>query len=168
MKKFKVMLVSGGFDPVHKGHLEMIERAHEMADEVWVILNNDHWLTQKKGKPFMDEKEREYIMSRIKGVTKTIICNPRSAGDKSVCDGIYSAVNIFRRDYKDSTNDRFIGDKLPMAFGNGGDRGQGNVPEEDYCNSMGVDMVWNLGDKVQSSSWLLEKATNSAYSSSHG
>ena len=55
-----------------------------------------------------------------------------------------------------------------MAFGNGGDRGKGNVPEEDYCDSMGVDMVWNLGDKVQSSSWLIEKATNSAYSSSNG
>tara|TARA_Y100000287_G_scaffold50849_1_gene39728 strand:+ start:116 stop:361 length:246 start_codon:yes stop_codon:yes gene_type:complete len=77
MKKYKVMLVSGGFDPVHKGHLEMIERAEEMADEVWVILNNDTWLRNKKGKSFMSEKEREYIMSRIKGVTKTFICNPR-------------------------------------------------------------------------------------------
>ena len=49
-----------------------------------------------------------------------------------------------------------------MAFGNGGDRGKGNIPEEDYCDSMGVDMVWGLGDKVQSSSWLIEKALNSA------
>ena len=57
MKKYKVMLVSGGFDPVHKGHLEMIEKASEMAEEVWVILNNDFWLTRKKGKPFMDVDE---------------------------------------------------------------------------------------------------------------
>jgi hypothetical protein len=49
-----------------------------------------------------------------------------------------------------------------MAFGNGGDRGQGNVPEEDYCNGYGIDMVWGLGDKVQSSSWLLEKYSNQA------
>ena len=159
MKKYKVMLVSGGFDPVHKGHLEMIEKAEEMADEVWVILNNEHWLQQKKGKSFMPEKEREYIMSRIKGVTKTFICNPRIPTDKSVCDGIYSAVMEYRREYEG---------ELSMAFGNGGDRGKGNVPEEDYCDSMGVDMVWNLGDKVQSSSWLIEKATNSAYSSSNG
>ena len=89
MKKYKVMLVSGGFDPVHKGHLEMIEKAEEMAEEVWVILNNDTWLRNKKGKSFMPEKEREYIMSRIKGVTKTFICNPRIPTDKSVCDGIY-------------------------------------------------------------------------------
>ena len=159
MKKYKVMLVSGGFDPVHKGHLEMIERAEEMADEVWVILNNDTWLRNKKGKSFMSEKEREYIMSRIKGVTKTFICNPRIPTDKSVCDGIYSAVMTYRREYDD---------ELSMAFGNGGDRGKGNVPEEDYCNSYDIDMVWNLGDKVQSSSWLIEKATNSAYSSSNG
>ena len=95
------MLVSGGFDPVHKGHLEMIEKAEEMADEVWVILNNEHWLQQKKGKSFMPEKEREYIMSRIKGVTKTFICNPRTPTDKSVCDGIYSAVMTYRREYDD-------------------------------------------------------------------
>lgn len=159
MKKYKVMLVSGGFDPVHKGHLEMIERAEEMAEEVWVILNNDFWLTRKKGKPFMDVDERKYIMSRIKGVTQTIVCNPRTATDKTVCDGIYSAVMLYRRLYD--------GD-ISMAFGNGGDRGKGNVPEEDYCKSYDVDMVWNLGDKVQSSSWLIEKATNSAYSSSNG
>ena len=147
------MLVSGGFDPVHKGHIEMIEAAAEQAEEVWVILNNDFWLRQKKGRNFMKQNEREYIMSRIKGVTKTFICNPRSASDNTVCDGIYSAVNYYRRNY-DS--------ELSMAFGNGGDRGKGNVPEEDYCNSMDVDMVWNLGKKVQSSSWLLEKYFNQA------
>ena len=112
MKKYKVMLVSGGFDPVHKGHIEMIEAAAEQAEEVWVILNNDFWLRQKKGRNFMKQNEREYIMSRIKGVTKTFICNPRSASDNTVCDGIYSAVNYYRRNY-DS--------ELSMAFGNGGD-----------------------------------------------
>ena len=148
MKKYKVILVSGGFAPVHKGHLEMIESASELAEEVWVILNNDFWLRQKKGKSFMKEEEREYIMSRIKGVTKTFVCRPRNASDQTVCDGIYSAINYYRRNYDG---------ELSMAFGNGGDRGQGNVPEEDYCDGYGIDMVWGLGDKVQSSSWLLEK-----------
>ena len=101
----------------------------------------------------MKESEREYIMSRIKGVTQTFICRPRNANDQTVCDGIYSAINYYRRNY---------GSKLSMAFGNGGDRGQGNVPEEDYCNGYGIDMVWGLGDKVQSSSWLLEKYSNQA------
>ena len=90
-KKYKVMLVSGGFDPVHKGHLEMIEKAQEMAEEVWVILNNDFWLKQKKGKPFMKEREREYIMSRVKGVTKHLYVT-QEATDKTVCDGIYSSL----------------------------------------------------------------------------
>lgn len=152
-KKYKVILVSGGFDPVHKGHIEMIEKASEMAEEVWVILNNDSWLRQKKGQAFMKENEREYIMSNIKGVTRTFVNNPRIPADKTVCDGIYSAVSTYRRN---------IGGELSMAFGNGGDRGQGNVPEEDYCNSMGVAMIWNLGKKIQSSSWLLEKFNNQA------
>tara|TARA_R100001509_G_scaffold161539_2_gene131007 strand:- start:848 stop:1315 length:468 start_codon:yes stop_codon:yes gene_type:complete len=152
-KKYKVMLVSGGFDPVHKGHLQMIEAARELADEVWVILNSNSWLRNKKGKAFMKESEREYIMSQIKGVTKTFVCNPRIPADKTVCDGIYSAVMAYRRE---------INGKMRMAFGNGGDRVQGNIPEEDYCKSMDVDMVWNLGEKIQSSSWLLEKYQNSA------
>ena len=152
-QKYQVILVSGGFDPVHKGHLEMIEAASELAEEVWVILNNDFWLRQKKGKNFMKESEREYIMSRIKGVTQTFVCRPRSATDQTVCDGIYAAINYYRRNYDG---------ELSMAFGNGGDRGQGNVPEEDYCDGYGIDMVWGLGDKVQSSSWLLEKYTNQA------
>ncbi len=147
------MLVSGGFDPVHKGHLQMIEAARELADEVWVILNSNSWLRNKKGKAFMKESEREYIMSQIKGVTKTFVCNPRIPADKTVCDGIYSAVMAYRRE---------INGKMRMAFGNGGDRVQGNIPEEDYCKSMDVDMVWNLGEKIQSSSWLLEKYQNSA------
>jgi len=150
-KKYKVMLVSGGFDPVHKGHLEMISQARKLADEVWVILNNDRWLSQKKGQEFMSQDEREYIMSQIKGVTKTFICIPRIPTDKSVCDGIYSAVMAYRREFDG---------KLSMAFGNGGDRVEGTVPEVDYCNSMDVDVVWGLGKKVQSSSWLLERANN--------
>ena len=145
------MLVSGGFDPVHKGHLEMIAKARKLADEVWVILNNDSWLREKKGKSFMKENEREYIMSQVKGVTKTFVCRPRIPTDKTVCDAIYSAVMTYRREFKG---------KMKMAFGNGGDRVEGNIPEADYCDSMGVDMVWGLGKKIQSSSWLLERANN--------
>ena len=153
-KKYKVMLISGGFDPVHKGHLEMIAEARKLASEVWVILNNDRWLSQKKGKEFMNEDEREYIMSQVKGVTKTFICHPRIPTDKTVCDAIYSAVNVYRREFNTNL------EEMSMAFGNGGDRIEGNIPESEYCDSMGVDMVWGLGKKIQSSSWLLERANN--------
>ena len=150
-KEYKVILVSGGFDPVHKGHLEMIEEVAKLGNEVWVILNNDKWLTNKKGKPFMKEDERKYLMSRIKNVTNVIVCNPRGGDDQTVCDGIYEAINQYRRKFKG---------KMSMAFGNGGDRIEGNIPEKEYCDSMKVSFVWGLGKKVQSSSWLLEKFQN--------
>lgn len=150
-KEYKVILVSGGSDPLHKGHLEMIEEAAKLGNEVWVILNNDKWLTNKKGKPFMKEDERKYIMSRIKNVTNVIVCNPRGGDDNTVCDGIYAAINQYRRKFKG---------KMSMAFGNGGDRIEGNIPEKEYCDSMNVKFVWGLGKKVQSSSWLLEKFQN--------
>lgn len=155
-KKYKVILVSGGFDPVHKGHLEMIEEASKLGNEVWVILNNDKWLRNKKGQAFMNEDERKYIMSRIKNVSNVIVCNPRGGDDETVCDGIYEAILQYRRKF------RYKGKNISMAFGNGGDRVKklNNVPEEDYCNSMEVDVVWGLGKKVQSSSWLLEKFQN--------
>jgi len=155
-KKYKVILVSGGFDPVHKGHLEMIDEASKLANEVWVILNNDRRLFQKKVQAFMSEEERSYIMSRIKNVSNVIICNPKGGDDKTVCDGIYEAVIQYRRKFK------YKGKNISMAFGNRGDRVEklSNVPEVDYCESMNVDVVWGLGKKIQSSSWLLEKFQN--------
>ena len=96
MKKYKVILLSGGFDPVHKGHIECINKAKELADEVWIGLQN---------------------------------------GDLH---------------------------KGEMAFGNGGDRTETTTPENDVCDSYGIESVWGLGEKIQSSSWLLEKYLNIA------
>ena len=72
-KKYKVILISGGFDPVHKGHIQCIQNARELADEVWIGLNNDTWLRNKKGKSFMKERERAFIMDNIKGVDWVIL-----------------------------------------------------------------------------------------------
>ena len=76
-KKYKVILVSGGFDPVHKGHIECIQNARALADKVWIGLNNDSWLRRKKGKSFMKEDERAFIMDNIKGVDWVYIMNPK-------------------------------------------------------------------------------------------
>ena len=156
MKKYKVILISGGFDPVHKGHIECINNAKELADEVWIGLNNDKWLRRKKGKVFMDEKERAFVMSNLKNVDWVYIMNPQDHLDDTAIDFIEAARRKFMRD-NSSTLPKGV-----MAFGNGGDRTQTTTPENDVCNTFGIDSVWGLGEKVQSSSWLLEKYNNTA------
>ena len=154
-KKYKVILISGGFDPVHKGHIECIQNAKKLADEVWIGLNNDSWLYRKKGKQFMKEDERAFIMENLKDVDYVYIMNPLIHGDDTAIDFIDHA----RRKYIHENGDL---PKGVMAFGNGGDRTETTTPENDVCNSYGIDSVWGLGDKIQSSSWLLEKYLNIA------
>lgn len=154
-KKYKVILISGGFDPVHKGHIECIQNAKKLADEVWIGLNNDSWLHRKKGKSFMKEDERAFIMESLRDVDYVYIMNPLIHGDDTAIDFIDHA----RRKYINQNGDL---PKGVMAFGNGGDRTETTTPENDVCNSYGIESVWGLGDKVQSSSWLLEKYLNIA------
>ena len=156
-KKYKVILISGGFDPVHKGHIECIQNAKKLADEVWIGLNNDSWLHRKKGKQFMKEDERKFIMENLKDVDYVYIMNPLIHGDDTAIDFIDHARRKWMRE-------RGTWEEGIMAFGNGGDRVSGGVPatEEDVCSTLGIDLVWGLGDKVQSSSWLLEKYNNTA------
>ena len=97
-KKYKVILISGGFDPVHKGHIQCIQNAKELADEVWIGLNNDSWLRRKKGKSFMKEQERAFIMDNIKGVGWVYIMNPKIHNDDSACDFIDAARHKYMRD----------------------------------------------------------------------
>ena len=154
-KKYKVILISGGFDPVHKGHIECIQNAKKLADEVWIGLNNDSWLHRKKGKQFMKEDERKFIMENLKDVDYTYVMNPLIHGDDTAIDFIDHA----RKKYVNENGDL---PKGVMAFGNGGDRTETTTPENDVCNSYGIDSVWGLGKKIQSSSWLLEKYLNIA------
>lgn len=143
MKKRKVVAVSGGFDPIHIGHIRMFQEAKKFGDELVVILNNDNWLKDKKGYSFMPEAERKEILEAIKGVDRVVLTD-HSPGDpdRSVC--------------------RALREIKPDIFGNGGDRHpEGDpVPEVDLCNKLGIKLVYNLGidGKVQSSSWLIAKA----------
>ena len=154
-KKYKVILISGGFDPVHKGHIECIQNAKKLAEQVWIGLNNDSWLRRKKGKSFMKEDERAFIMESLRDVDYVYVMNPLIHGDDTAIDFIDHA----RRKYISENGDL---PKGVMAFGNGGDRTETTTPENDVCNSYGIDSVWGLGDKIQSSSWLLEKYLNIA------
>lgn len=143
MKEHKVVAVSGGFDPLHIGHVRMFKEAKKLGDELVVILNNDNWLTDKKGAPFMAEEERKEILEAITGVDRVVITN-HSLGDpdRSVC--------------------RALEEIKPHIFVNGGDRKPDGdpVPEVDLCKELGIDLVYNIGTggKIQSSSWLIAKA----------
>ena len=134
-EKRKVVAVSGGFDPVHVGHVQMIEEAAEHGD-VMVIINSDEWLLRKKGYVFMPWKEREYIMSQFKGVTKVVSVDD---SDDSVCEALRT--------------------HRPDCFANGGDRRKTNTPEMDLCEELDIALMWNVGGgKIQSSSDLVNKA----------
>lgn len=155
MKKYKVILISGGFDPIHKGHIECFKRGKELAEQVWIGINNDSWLKRKKGKSFMNSAERKYIVENLKDVDYVYVMNPKIHDDDTAIDFIDHARTKYIKENGELP-------KGVMAFGNGGDRTETTTPENDVCNSYGIDSVWGLGDKVQSSSWLLEKYLNIA------
>ena len=139
----RLAIVSGGFDPVHIGHLELFERARRIADDLIVIVNSDDFLVNKKGKPFMPLEERIAIVQALKPVTSAIASIDK---DDSVC----ASVKSIHETYKDQYDE--------MMFCNGGDRTEdGDTPEHDLCEEIGVKPVYGLGDKIQSSSWLLSK-----------
>ena len=139
-KKEIIVAVSGGFDPIHIGHVRMFKEAKKLGDKLIVILNNDNWLLKKKGCVFMPEKERKEIIKGFKGVDEVYVTKHlKNPEDMSVCD----ALHVLR----------------PDIFANGGDRTLKNIPEIKTCREIGCKMVFNVGKggKVQSSSRLLER-----------
>ena len=129
------IVVSGGFDPIHRGHVQMIRDASHYGNVV-VVLNSDDWLIRKKGYKFMSFEERAFILGNIKGVS--VVTNVLD-GDGTVCE----ALRRIRPDY----------------FANGGDRHLTNTPEMAVCEELEIKMLWNIGGgKIQSSSDLVDKA----------
>lgn len=132
--------VSGGFDPIHAGHVRMIREAATLGDRLVVIMNNDNWLKNKKGYAFMPEKERKEILESIVDVDEVVVTSHKPVfTDRSVCAEL--------RKIK------------PQVFANGGDRTGDNVPEVATCKEIGCVMVFGVGKggKMQSSSWLLKQ-----------
>ena len=141
MKKPKAIIVSGYFNPIHKGHLEYFTNAKTQADILIVIVNNDHQRELKGSKEFQDENERLLIVSNIKTVDKVILSADK---DRTVCKSIENIVSQFGSEYN-------------LAFANGGDQNNNNIPEREICEKLNVTLIDGLGDKIQSSSWLLKK-----------
>jgi cytidyltransferase-like protein len=140
MKK-KAIIVSGYFNPLHRGHIEYFSLAKQNGDILVVIINNDIQRSKKDSKEFMLEDERELIVSNLKLVDKTYISTDT---DKTVVKTIEMINMELKNNYK-------------LFFANGGDQTNKSIPERDICNKLGIALIDNLGDKIQSSSWLLKK-----------
>lgn len=150
-KKKTVVAVSGGFDPIHMGHVRLFQEAKKLGDELVIILNNDNWLHKKKRHVFMHEAERKEIIEALKPVDRVVLTkhgkNPQTPHDMSVS--------------------RELEEIKPDIFANGGDRDEKNASDPnsslyadiETCKKHGIKMIFNIGDggKVQSSSWLLKK-----------
>ena len=130
--KNKTIVVSGGLDPVHVGHVKMIQAAAELGNVI-VVLNSDNWLKRKKGYVFMPFRERKYLLQHIKSVYEVYAVDD---SDGTVCEALKRI--------------------KPDIFGNGGDRTSENTPEMSTCQELAIEMIWNLGGKkIQSSSGLI-------------
>ena len=140
MKK-KAIIVSGYFNPIHKGHLEYFNSAKDLADELFVIVNSDFQRELKGSKEFQKEEERLFIVQNIKAVDKAIISVDK---DRTVCESIRV---IFKK----------YGDEFELGFANGGDQDNNSIPEAPTCKELKIELIDGLGDKIQSSSWLLNK-----------
>ena len=135
----KAVIVSGYFNPLHKGHLELFEKAKEVGDLLIVIVNNDKQREMKGSQFFQDQDERIKIIRAL-----------------SIVDMEWISVD------KDSTQnatlklmvDKFYG-SMKLAFANGGDQNNDTIPEAEICKMFDIELIDGLGDKIQSSSWLL-------------
>jgi D-beta-D-heptose 7-phosphate kinase/D-beta-D-heptose 1-phosphate adenosyltransferase len=139
--KKKVVMVSGGFDPIHIGHVRLLQEAKKLGDELVVLLNNDNWLELKKGFVFMPENERKEIIEAFHFVDRVVLSSHQK-GTKDI--SVIEDLKVLR----------------PHIFAKGGDRNSGNIPEVAICNELGCIIVNDVGwgGKVQSSSELVKKA----------
>ena len=139
MSKPKAIIVSGYFNPLHKGHLELFLKAKVSGDQLWVIVNSDLQRKLKGSKEFMDQDERLIIVSAIGIVDKALISIDK---DKTQCKTLTDLANKFSSEYE-------------LYFANGGDQNNDSIPEVPVCEEKRITLLEGLGDKIQSSSWLL-------------
>jgi cytidyltransferase-like protein len=137
----KVIIVSGYFNPIHKGHLEYFEKAKEQGDQLWVIVNNDYQRALKGSKEFQNEDERLAIVQAIRTVDLALLSIDQ---DRTVIESIKHIHSVFGLQHE-------------LYFANGGDQTNNSIPEARICEELGVHLLDGLGDKIQSSSWLLKK-----------
>lgn len=139
--KPKAIIVSGYFNPIHKGHIEYFNNAKANGDKLIVIVNSDHQRNLKGSKEFQNEDERVFIVSNIKSVDQVFLSIDL---DRTVCSTIKFIYEQFSGNYQ-------------LAFANGGDQNNNSIPEAPICQELKIQLLDGLGAKIQSSSWLLDK-----------
>ncbi len=140
-KNNTLVIASGYFNPVHRGHIEYLIKSKELGDQLFVIVNSDLQREQKGSKEFMDEYERRLIIETLKPVDKAFISIDR---DRLCNKTIQMIHNMYRDEFEN------------FIFSNGGDQTAETIGEGEICKRLGIKMVFGLGDKIQSSSWLLK------------
>ena len=139
--KPKAIIVSGYFNPLHKGHIEYFHLAKAKGDQLFVIVNNDHQRALKESKEFMLEQERVLIVKELAVVDQVILSTDK---DTTVCVTLEKIHQDFSKNFE-------------LFFANGGDQNNKSIPEVSICKKVGIGLLDGLGAKIQSSSWLLKK-----------
>lgn len=139
--KLKATIVSGYFNPLHKGHIEYFHLAKAQGNQLFVIVNNDYQRVLKGSKEFMLEEERSLIVNELELVDKVFLSIDQ---DRTVC----ATLEKIYKNYSET---------FELFFANGGDQNSSSSPETPVCKKIGIGIIDGLGDKIQSSSWLLRK-----------
>lgn len=139
--KPKIIIVSGYFNTIHKGHLEYFIFAKSKGDLLFVIVNSDYQRVLKGSKEFQKEDERLFIIQHIKEVDQAFLSIDE---DRTVCKTLEMLHAQF-------------GETNQLVFANGGDQNNKSIPEVPICQALGIELIDGLGNKIQSSSWLLKK-----------
>ena len=135
----KGVIVSGYFNPLHKGHIEYLKLSKKKGDILIVIVNNDFQRELKGSKKFMDEKERQLIIEELRVVDKVYLSIDKDKSVSKTIQMIFSELN----------------NEFELYFCNGGDQDNSSILESKVCNELNIKMIDGLGSKIQSSSWLL-------------
>ena len=139
--KLKATIVSGYFNPLHKGHIEYFHLAKAQGNQLFVIVNNDYQRVLKGSKEFMLEEERSLIVNELELVDNVFLSIDQ---DRTVC----ATLKKIYKNYSET---------FELFFANGGDQNSSSSPETPVCRKIGIGIIDGLGDKIQSSSWLLRK-----------
>ena len=137
-----LVIASGYFNPVHRGHIEYLTKSKELGDKLFVIVNNDKQREMKGSKEFMNEDERKLVIETLKPVDWAVVAVDRD--NRKVDKSIKMIYELYKDEFQN------------FIFSNGGDQTEQTIAEGDICQKLGIKLVFGLGDKIQSSSWLLK------------